>query len=71
MGSKCDSLILNYINDPDLQKKCDSYYRKKLAQIPRIKIKERKTYKKKTKTFADSIKKATKIHLRDFYRANP
>jgi hypothetical protein len=50
--SRCDSLALGFKNDPDLQKECDSYYQKKLAQIPRAKIKKIK----KAKPFADSIK---------------
>lgn len=57
LGARCDSLTLNYIHDPDFQKKCDSYYQKKLTQIPRVKNKEKNAYIKKTKTFADSVKK--------------
>ncbi len=66
LDTKCDSLTLKYIHDPDLQKECDSYYQKKLTQIPRVKIKERKTYKEKTKTFADSIKKEIEYLIKSY-----
>ena len=61
-NTKCDSLTLNYIHDLDLQKKCDSYYKKKLTQIPKVKIKE----KKKAKTFADSIKKEIEYLIKSY-----
>ncbi len=66
LGTTCDSLTLNYIHDPDLQKKCGSYYQKKLTQIPRVKIKGRKAYKKKTKTFADSIEKEIEYCIKSY-----
>ena len=62
LNTKCDSFTLGYFLDPDLQKKCDSYYRKKLSQIPRIKIKE----KKKAKTFADSIKQEIEYLIKSY-----
>lgn len=65
IGTKCDSLTLKYIYDLDLQKKCDSYYKKKLTQIPKVKIKGRKTYKK-TKTFADSIEKEIEYLIKSY-----
>lgn len=55
-NAQCDSLILQYLHDPDLQKECDAYYEQKLKQIPRVKSKRRKKFKG-AKTLADSIKK--------------
>lgn len=62
LDTKCDSLTLNYIYDLDLQKKCDSYYQKKLTQIPRVKTKE----KKKSKTFSDSIKNEIEYLIKSY-----
>lgn len=65
LNTKCDSLTLGYIHDLDLQKKCDSYYQKKLTQIPKVKSKSRKDLKK-AKTFADSIKKEIEYLIKSY-----
>ena len=48
-------ILFSEIKIPISQKKCDSYYQKKLTQIPKVKIKGRKTYKK-TKTSVNGNK---------------